>query len=89
MCYEWDPQKAEINLKKHGIDFADAVTVFSDELALTIEDPTPHEERFITVGLDAFARVLVVVYTWRGDTIRIISARSATRRERNQYEEGL
>lgn len=89
MCYEWDPQKAEINLKKHGVDFADAVTVFSDELALTIEDSTPHEERSITVGLDALAQVLVVVYTWRGDTIRIISARLATPRERKQYEEGL
>lgn len=89
MCYEWDPQKAEINLKKHGIDFADAVAVFSDEFALTIEDSTPNEERFITVGLDALAQVLVVVYTWRGDTIRIISARLATPRERKQYEEGL
>lgn len=89
MCYEWDPQKAEINLKKHGIDFADAVAVFSDEFALTIEDSTPNEERFITVGLDALAQVLVVVYIWRGDTIRIISARLATPRERKQYEEGL
>jgi uncharacterized DUF497 family protein len=71
---------------KHGIHFADAVAVFADEQALSIEDPRAEEERHITIGIDAFARVLVVVYTWRGkDTIRLISARQATRKERNQY----
>ncbi len=60
--------------------------VFQDEQALTAEDPHPDEERYVTIGMDAFARVLVVVYTWRGpDTIRVISARKATRTERTQY----
>jgi uncharacterized DUF497 family protein len=88
MTYQWDDDKATANLRKHGIDFADAVSVFSDDLAITIPDERFDEERFITVGMDAFGRVLVVVYTWREDEIRVISARKATRRERKQYEEG-
>jgi len=88
MTYQWDNDKATANLRKHGIDFADAVSVFSDELAITIPDERFDEERFITVGMDAFSRVLVVVYTWRGNEIRLISARKATRPERKQYEEG-
>lgn len=88
MTYQWDNDKAAANLRKHGIDFADAVSVFADDLAITIPDERFDEERFITVGMDAFGRVLVVVYTWRGDEIRVISARQATRREREQYEEG-
>lgn len=88
MIYQWDTNKADINLRKHGVDFADAVSVFSDDLALTIEEQRFEEERFITIGLDAFARILVVVYTWRGDEIRIISARKATRTERQQYMDG-
>jgi uncharacterized DUF497 family protein len=88
MTYQWDNDKATANLRKHGIDFADAVSVFSDDLAITIPDERFDEERFITVGMDAFSRVLVVVYTWRGNEIRLISARKATRRERKQYEEG-
>jgi hypothetical protein len=85
MDYEWDPAKAHANLDKHGIDFADAVTALEDEAALTLEDDYPDEERFITMGLDALGRILVVVYTWRGDHIRLISARRATPRERKQY----
>jgi uncharacterized protein len=88
MAYQWDKDKAASNLNKHGIDFADAVSVFSDDLATTVNDERFEEERFITIGIDAFGRVLVVVYTWRGDEIRLISARKATRSERNQYEEG-
>ena len=88
MTYQWDNDKATANLRKHGIDFADAVSVFSDDLAITIPDERFDEERFITVGMDAFGRVLVVVYTWRGNEIRLISARKATRPERKQYEEG-
>jgi hypothetical protein len=88
MTYQWDGDKAAANLRKHGIDFADAVSVFADDLAITIPDERFDEERFITVGMDAFGRVLVVVYTWRDDEIRVISARKATRREREQYEEG-
>jgi uncharacterized protein len=88
MAYHWNRDKAASNLRKHGIDFADAVSVFSDDLAITIPDERFDEERFVTIGMDAFGRVLVVVYTWRGNEIRLISARQATRRERNQYEEG-
>ncbi len=89
MRYEWDPAKAEANQKKHGVRFTDAVAVFSDEQALTLEDPHPEEERYVTIGMDAFARLLVVVYTWRGpETIRLISARKATRTERTQYSRG-
>ena len=86
ILYQWDPKKAESNLKRHGVDFADAVLVFEDEAALTIADDSPDEERYITVGMDALSRVLVVVYTWRGNIIRVISARKATGRERKQYE---
>ncbi len=83
---EWDPNKARNNLLKHGISFVDAVSVLEDESALTIEDDSPSEERFITVGLDAFGRVLVVVYTYRARLIRIISARKATPTECKVYK---
>ncbi len=90
MDYEWDPAKAKTNLEKHEIDFADAVKVFSDEYALTMTDDDSEEEaRFITMGMDAKARILVVVYTWREERIRIISARKAEKHERRQYEENL
>jgi uncharacterized DUF497 family protein len=86
--YEWDPDKASDNRQKHGVDFADAVTVLEDDLALTIHDPKPaSEERFITLGVDSLGRLLVVVYTWRGEAVRLISARPATPRERRSYEE--
>jgi len=88
MDYQWDANKSATNLKKHRVDFADAVTVFSDDFALTITDDYPDEERFVTIGMDALGRILVVIYTWRGNSIRIISARKATHRERKQYEEG-
>lgn len=90
MEYEWDPQKAAANVVKHQIAFADAVAVFSDPLARTIAEDGTEEERFVILGQDAFARLLVVVFTWRGaTTIRIISARLATRRERRYYEEQI
>lgn len=89
MSYEWDPKKATSNLRKHGVDFADAATALDDELALTLDDNDPDEHRFITIGTDALGRVVVVVYTFRGEKIRIISARVATPRERKQYAEGL
>ena len=88
MVYQWNRDKAAANLRKHGIDFADAVSVFSDDLAITIPDERFEEERFVTIGVDAFGEILVVVYTMRDDEIRIISARKATRQERQQYEEG-
>ena len=85
---EWDPDKAKLNFRKHGIRFADAVAVLEDEFALTVRDPfSEQEERWITLGKDAFDRLLIVVYTWRGERIRLISARRATARERQQYEE--
>ncbi|WP_225913958.1 BrnT family toxin [Leptolyngbya ohadii] len=67
MVYQWNRDKAAANLRKHGIDFADAVSVFSDDLAITIPDERFDEERFITIGVDALARILVVVYTMRDD----------------------
>lgn len=89
MRYEWDPDKARRNRRKHGVSFADAVGVFEDDLALTVRDASSHsEDRFITLGSDPLGRLLVVVYAWRDDRIRLISARESTRRERRQYEEG-
>jgi uncharacterized DUF497 family protein len=85
---QWDPEKAASNLGKHGVDFADAVGVFEDEWALTInEEYVEGEQRFATLGADFLERLLVVVYTYRGGTIRLISARRATRRERRAYEQ--
>jgi len=87
MKYQWDKNKSTSNFQKHGIEFVDAVSVFQDDLALTIPDRRFDEERFISIGMDAFGRILVVVFTWRGDEIRLISARRAERSERKQYEE--
>ena len=83
---EWDPDKAAANFKKHGIDFADAALVLDDEQAITIRADEAGEERYVTVGMDPAMRVLVVVYTWRDNRPRLISARQATPREREQYE---
>jgi hypothetical protein len=87
MDFEWDHRKAAANLEKHGVDFADAVGVFFDDFALTMEDEGSVEERYVTVGMDLLGRILVVVYTWRSKAIRIISARKADASERRQYEE--
>jgi len=85
--FVWDPRKAAANMRKHGVDFADAGTVFHDEQAITIPDEgSDEEDRFVTLGMDALGSVLVVVYTWRVDSPRLISARKATARERRQYE---
>ena len=89
VSFEWNAAKAKANLRKHGIDFADAATALEDECALTMQDAFSEEERWITLGVDALGRVLVVVYAWREDRIRLISARSATARERRQYEQKL
>ena len=86
MLAEWDAAKEAVNFRNHGIAFASALSVFDDDFAITIPDDVSGEERFLTLGLDAFGHVIVVVYTWRGDKARIISARKATRRERQQYE---
>ena len=85
--FEWDRKKARNNLQKHDVDFADAVIALEDPLALTMPDPEyESEDRFLTIGSDPRGRVFVVAYTWRGEAIRIISARKATPRERRQYE---
>ncbi len=86
MEFEWDERKARANLRRHRIDFADAATVFEDERSVTVADEASDEERYATIGLDALGRVLVVTYTVRGERIRMISARRATRREREEYE---
>jgi uncharacterized protein len=88
--FEWDANKAKSNLGKHGISFGEASTVFGDPRSLTIPDPTHSEleNRFITIGTSHRGKLLVVVHTERGDNIRIISARVASRRERQNYEEG-
>lgn len=86
----WDPAKAKANLRKHGVHFSDAETAFFDPLALTIEEQDADgEQRFVTLGSDALGRVLVVVYTYLGEAIRLISARRATPTERKHYEKGI
>ena len=84
--FEWDESKASDNKSKHGISFADTFAVFDDPNAVTLEDFREGEQRYVTIGLDAFGRILVVVYTWRDENIRIISARKAVRSEAMQYE---
>ncbi len=87
--FEWDPRKAAGNLRKHGVSFEDAQTVFSDERALFLDDPdhSEEEDRFVLLGLSAALRVLVVVHCYRAEdqVIRLISARRATRHERDVY----
>jgi uncharacterized DUF497 family protein len=87
--FEWDP--AAVNLRKHGVAFEEAATTFADPLSLTIGDPlhSRGETRFVLLGRSRAGRLLVVVHAERGDSIRLISARPATRKERNTYEEDL
>ena len=90
MQFEWDPRKAAINLRDHGLSFEEAATALEDELALTGDDPDHSiaEARQITFGVSSAGRLLVVSHTERGERIRIISARLAIRSERKLYEEG-
>jgi hypothetical protein len=79
-----------LNFRKHGVRFSDSESILFDPMALTLEDQaTEDEARFVSVGTDALNRVLVVAYTYRGDDIRLISARRASPRERKAYEEGI
>ena len=89
LSFEWDGEKARSNERKHGVSFDEAATAFGDPLSVTIPDPdhSEDEDRFILMGSTYLGRVLVVVHTDRGDNIRIISARRATRMERRQYED--
>ncbi|MDI6782082.1 MAG: BrnT family toxin [bacterium] len=88
--FEWDEKKAEANLKKHGVSFDEATTVFIDPFSITIPDPdhSVDEQRYIDIGSSESGRVLVVVYTERGTKIRIINCRKATLSEQKLYEEG-
>ena len=90
MRFEWDPLKAAANLRTHRVSFAEAVTVFEDDFALTREDPDAvGEERFVTLGLSDVGNLLVVVYTYRRpDIIRVIAAWKANKRQRVLYEKG-
>ena len=89
--FEWDTEKAESNLQKHGVSFEEAATVFFDPLSLTIPDPlhSDEENRFVTTGLSNQHRQLVVVHSDSDDRIRIISVRLATSSERKKYESGI
>lgn len=91
MVFEWDPGKAAANLRKHKVSFAEAASVFLDPLALTFSDPdhSDKEDREITIGLSSKPRMLFVSHCERGDRVRIISARRATRKERLQYEQRI
>ena len=96
MCYfylvrfEWDPDKAETNLETHGVSFEEASTVFGNPLAVTFYDPdhSDEEDRYLTFGESDANRLIAIVHTDRNDSVRIISARETTRRERQQYDEG-
>ena len=89
MQFEWDPRKAEANLKKHGVSFEEAASVFRDALAWIFDDPdhSPSEDREIIVGRSFAGRLLLVSFTERDEAIRLISARQTGARERQKYEE--
>lgn len=86
--FEWDPKKAAINLRKHGVSFEEAASVFSDVLATVYEDPdhSAREKRYLTIGNSAKRRLLHIAFADRGERIRIITARKVTGRERDLYE---
>jgi uncharacterized DUF497 family protein len=90
MNIEWDPRKAKSNLRKHGVSFEEAATALSDPMAITGADPDHSitEYRYVTFGVSVRGRLLVVSHTEEGETIRIISARKASKGEREIYEEG-
>lgn len=89
MIYEWDGEKARANRRKHGVSFDEATTVFEDRLGRIVDDPrhSIEEDRYVLLGLSRRDRLFAVMFTERGETIRIISARRATRQERRDYEE--
>lgn len=89
MRFEWDPVKAKKNVKKHGVSFDEAVTVFYDPLSATFDDPDHSigEYRYITIGLSSRDRLLVISHAERGGNLRIIKARPATAQERKRHEE--
>ncbi len=88
--FEWNPEKARRNVEKHGVSFEETATIFGGSLSYTFDDPdhSDEETRFLTIGLTATGKLLVVSHTDREDEVRIISARALTRQERNFYEGG-
>jgi uncharacterized DUF497 family protein len=89
MTFEWNADKAAANFKKHGVRFPEAEPVFADDYAITTMDvdSSPHEQRFLSIGMGDMGRILVIVFRYRHTDVRIISARLANRNERMQYEE--
>jgi len=89
VIFQWDPRKAASNIRKHAVGFPEAATIFLDALAWTFPDPdhAETESRFITIGLSSRGRIIIVAHADRGDRVRIISARRATRREMDEYTE--
>ena len=89
MEFNWGIRKAESNYRKHGVRFSECLPVFEDDYAITVidEESDPSETRFVTIGVGVKGRILVVIYTYRGANIRIISSRPAEPHERTQYEE--
>ena len=90
MEFEWDQRKANANLKKHGISFQEAATVFGDALSITFDDPNHsiNEHRLLTFGLSKTGKLLIVCHTERSESMRIVSARLMTKHERRIYEQG-
>jgi hypothetical protein len=91
MDFKWDPKKAARNLRKHGVSFTEAATVFGDPLSITVADPdhSIEEYRYLTVGVSNRLRALIVAHADLGDCVRIISARELTSKERRAYEEEM
>jgi uncharacterized protein len=88
--FEWDPRKAAANHRKHGVSFDEAATAFADPFGIVVDDPrhSADEARVVLLGHPESSRLLAVMFTERGDRIRLLSARKATRREHRHYEEG-
>ena len=91
LTFEWDQRKATANARMHAVSFEEGATAFADPLSITVDDPdhsTPNDQRYILLGMSHRNRLLVVIHVERGDNLRIVSARLATRHERKTYEEG-
>ncbi len=86
--FEWDDEKAQSNLKKHGVSFVEAATIFNDPNLATIADPdhSDNEERYVSIGISVIRRLLSVIHTFRKERIRLISARKAAKAEKETYE---